>query len=89
MKLKKTYAFAVDFEQESDGRWSADLPAAPVCAAWGYTKEEALETLQDLAQTYFAVLADCGDLLPEGIERCEVTPGSAGATGPETVTISL
>ena len=52
MRVKKSYVFAVDFEQEEDGRWSVDIPAVPVCAAWGFTREEALENLQDLTQGY-------------------------------------
>ncbi len=48
----KTYIFKVEFEQDEDGRWSADIPTLPGCATWGYTKEEALEALKDAAQAY-------------------------------------
>ena len=89
MRVKKTYIFKVDFEQEEDGRWSVDIPAVPVCAAWGFTKEEALENLQDLTQGYFEMLVEYGDPLPEGIGSCEVTPGNEVMPGPEAVTVNI
>ena len=89
MRIKKTYAFAVDFEQEEDGRWGVDIPAVPVCAAWGYTRNEALEALQDLTQAYFEMLVEYGDPLPEGIESCEVIPGKEVMPGSEIVTVSI
>ena len=89
MRVKKTYAFAVDFEQEADGSWSVDIPAVPVCAAWGFTKAEALENLQDLTQGYFDLLLEYGDPFPYGIESWEIVPGSKTATNPETVTVNI
>ena len=89
MRVKKTYVFAVDFEQEEDGRWSVDIPAVPVCAAWGFTRKEALENLQDLTQGYFEMLVEFGDPLPEGIDSCEVTLGNEVALGLEAVTVSI
>ncbi len=62
MQVKKTYKFTVDFEQEEDGLWSADIPALGVCAASGYTREEALESLQDLAQAYIEILLEDNNL---------------------------
>jgi len=42
----KTYVFKVEVEQDDDGRWGAEIPTLPGgCAAWGYTREEALEAL--------------------------------------------
>ena len=89
MRVKKTYAFAVDFEQEADGRWSVDIPAVPVCAAWGYTKKEAIEALQDLTQIYFEVLLEYNDPLPEGIEAYEIFQGDATMAHPEMVTVEI
>ncbi len=65
----KTYIFAVDVEQEEDGRWSADVPTLPGCAAWGYTKEEALEAIQDTAKAYLEVLFEDGRPLPEEAKK--------------------
>ncbi len=89
MRVKRTYAFTVDFEQEEDGRWGVDIPAVPVCAASGFTKEEALENLQDLTQGYFEMLVECGDPLPDGIDSSEIPPGTEVMLNSETVTIVI
>ena len=69
----KTYMFKVEVEQEEDGRWSADIPAFPGCAAWGYSREEALEAIQDTAQAYLEVLLEDGRPLPkEGEDDTQV-----------------
>ena len=89
MRVKKTYALAVDFEQEEDGSWSVDIPVIPACAAWGGTKEEALENLQDLTQGYIEVLLEYGDPLPRSIESCEIALGSEPASRMNSVSLSL
>ena len=89
MRVKKTYAFAVDFEQEEDGSWSVDIPTIPACAAWGGTKAEALENLQDLTQGYLEVLLEYGDPLPKGIESSEIGEKPVSVLGVETVTIVI
>ena len=89
MRVKKTYALSVDFEQEEDGSWSVDIPLLGVCAAWGFTKGEALENLQDLTQGYFEVLLEHGDPLPEGLEVCEIAPGKGTTPRLESVTIVI
>ena len=89
MRVKKTYALAVDFEQEEDGSWSVDIPAIPACAAWGGTKEEALENLQDLTQSYLDVLLEYGDPLPKSLESSEIGEIPVSVLGFETVTIVI
>ena len=89
MRVKKTYALAVDFEQEDDGSWSVDIPAIPACAAWGGTKEEALENLQDLTQNYLEVLLEHGDPLPKSLESSEIGEIPVSVPGFETVTIVI
>ena len=64
----KTYIFRVDVELEEDGRWSADIPTLPGCAAWGYSKEEALEALQEGAQAFLEVMIEHSDPLPQEAE---------------------
>lgn len=54
----QTYLFQAEIEQDEDGRWSAWIEALPGCAVWGHTKEDALETLQEAAQAYLAVLVE-------------------------------
>jgi predicted RNase H-like HicB family nuclease len=79
----KTYIFKVEVDQEEDGRWSADIPTLPGCAAWGYTKEEALEALQMGAQAYLEVMIEHDDPLPQEGEEVRIIPG------PEVVTVTL
>jgi predicted RNase H-like HicB family nuclease len=55
-----TYLFQVALEEEEDGRWSAWIAALPGCAAWGSTKEEALEAIQETTQAYLEVIAEKG-----------------------------
>ena len=65
----KTYTFRVEVEQDEDGRWGADIPVLPGCAAWGYTREEALEALQDTAQAFLEVMMEHNDPLPKEAEE--------------------
>lgn len=60
----RSYIFRVELEQEDDGRWSAVVPALVGCAAWGYTANEAIERVQDLAKAYVEVLIEDGRPIP-------------------------
>lgn len=62
----RTYIFKVELEQDEDGRWSADIPTLPGCATWGYTEQEALESIREAAQAYLEVLFEDGRSLPKG-----------------------
>lgn len=42
----------VELERDEDGRWSAWIEELPGCAAWGYSREEALVGLKDAAIAY-------------------------------------
>ena len=76
----KTYILDVEVEQEEDGRWSAEVPYFPGCAAWGYTKEEALEMLREGAQALLEVMLEHGDPIPLEVEaRAVVTESSVVA----------
>lgn len=55
-----TYVFDVEIEQETDGRWSAVIPTLPGCATWGYSKQEAFQSLQEAAKAYLEVLLEEG-----------------------------
>lgn len=48
-------SFEIEFEQENDGRWLADIPSLPGVMAYGKTKEEAEVKVTALA---LRVLAD-------------------------------
>lgn len=64
----KTYIFKVEIEQEEDSRWSAVIPALPGCATWGYTKEEALNSLREAAQAYIEVMIEESKEIPKEVE---------------------
>jgi predicted RNase H-like HicB family nuclease len=64
----KTYIFKVEIEQEEDSRWSAVIPALQGCATWGYTKEEALNSLREAARAYIEVLIEESKEIPKEVE---------------------
>lgn len=63
----RTHIFRVELEQEDDGRWSAWIDALPGCAAWGYSRDEALKAVQDAADAYVTDMLDAGEPLPDGV----------------------
>ena len=68
----RTYIFDARLEQEADGRWSSWIDVLPGCAAWGYSKEEALNALKDAAEAYIEDVIEAGEELPkEGVEVIE------------------
>jgi predicted RNase H-like HicB family nuclease len=69
----KTYLFQVEIEQEDDGRWSAWIETLPGCAAWGYSKEEALEAIKETTQAFLEVLVEKGQRIPtaEAVETID------------------
>jgi predicted RNase H-like HicB family nuclease len=70
----KIYFFKVEVAQEEDGRWSAWIEALPGCAAWGYTREEALQAINDAATLYIEDMLEAGDELPNVVMVMD-TPG--------------
>ena len=48
----------IETEQETDGRWIAEVPDIPGVMAYGETREEAIRRVESLAQQ---VLAERGD----------------------------
>ena len=85
----KTYILDVEVEQDEDGRWSAEVPYFPGCAAWGYTREEALTMLQESAQALIEVMLEDGDPLPNGLQACEIASGSEPLFSEKAVTVSI
>ena len=76
----KTYVLDVEVEQEEDGRWSAEVPYFPGCAAWGYTQEEALEMLREGAQALLEVMLEHGDPIPAEVQERVVVSDSSVVT---------
>ncbi len=60
----KTYIFLAEIEQDEDGRWGTEIPTLPGCNAWGYTREEALEALQDVAQAFVEIMLENNEPIP-------------------------
>jgi predicted RNase H-like HicB family nuclease len=68
----KSYIFDARVQKEEDGRWSCWIDALPGCAAWGYSREEALEALKDAAELYIQDMIEEGEELPrEGVQIIE------------------
>jgi len=67
--LAKSYVFRVELAAEADGRWSAWIEALAGCAAWGYSREEALKAIQDAAEAYIEDMLEAGEEIPhqEGV----------------------
>jgi predicted RNase H-like HicB family nuclease len=42
--------FTIEFEQEDDGRWIAEIPALPGVMVYGQTREEAESKVEALAR---------------------------------------
>ena len=78
-----TYLFRVEVEQDDDGRWGAVVPVLPGCNAWGYTRAETIEALQENAQVYLEVIEEFGDPFP-----LEAEQESRSLSG-EVVTVTL
>jgi predicted RNase H-like HicB family nuclease len=54
----------VEFEQETDGRWIADVTELPGVMAYGKTREEALAAVEVLALRVIADRIENGELEP-------------------------
>jgi predicted RNase H-like HicB family nuclease len=57
--------FAVEYEQETDGRWLAEVLELPGVLAYGTTPEEALAKTQALALRVLADRLEHGESSPE------------------------
>ena len=57
--------FTVEYEQEEDGRWIAEVLELPGVMVYGSTKEEALAKAQALALRVVAERLDHGEMLAE------------------------
>jgi len=68
----KTFVLKVSLTQESDGRWSAVVPALPGCSSWGYTAQEALHNIKDAAEIFIEDMVDAGQELPHESSNVEL-----------------
>lgn len=57
--------YRVETEQESDGRWIAEVPQLPGVLVYGATREEAVRKAQSLSLRVLADRLDHGEALPD------------------------
>ena len=57
--------YAVEVEQEVDGRWIAEVPELPGVLAYGQTREEAVRRAQALSLRVLAERLENGEPLPQ------------------------
>ncbi len=87
----KTYLLPISAEpeDEEDGYWFAEVPMIPGCAFSCYPLEHVLDSIQDAAQAMLEVMVEDGHPLPEGLEACEVVPGSEPVFSEKAVTVTI
>lgn len=56
--------FLIEYEQEDDGRWLAELPGIPGVLAYGSTAEEAMAKAETLALRVLAERIESGEHRP-------------------------
>jgi predicted RNase H-like HicB family nuclease len=59
--------FTVEYEQEEDGRWIAEVMELPGVMVYGQSREEALAKAQALALRVLAERLEHGEMLAEPI----------------------
>jgi predicted RNase H-like HicB family nuclease len=57
--------FTVEIEQETDGRWIAEIPQIPGAMAYGSSREEAVARVEALALRVLAERIEQGESSPE------------------------
>jgi predicted RNase H-like HicB family nuclease len=56
---------AIETEQETDGRWLAEVPGLPGTMAYGQTREEAITRVEAMALRVIADRLENGEAVPE------------------------
>lgn len=57
--------YAVEVEQEEDGRWIAEVPELPGVVAYGTTRDQAVRNVQILSLRVLAERLEHGEPLPQ------------------------
>lgn len=57
--------FRIEIEEETDGRWLAEVEAMPGVASYGITKTDAVAKVQALALRVLADRMEHGEAVPE------------------------
>ena len=58
-------AYRAQIEKDEDGRWSAWVEELPGCAAWGYTRTDALDAIIDATGAYLEDMIAGGEEIPQ------------------------
>jgi predicted RNase H-like HicB family nuclease len=66
--------FAIETDQESDGRWLAEVAELPGALAYGQTRDEAVGRVQALALRILADRLEHGEPVPQMNQVFAVTP---------------
>lgn len=64
----------IEIEQESDGRWIAEIPDLPGVLSYGATQEEAVARAQALALRVLADRVEHGEPVPASISHLFAVP---------------
>jgi predicted RNase H-like HicB family nuclease len=56
--------FAIEIDQEKDGRWIAEIPQIPGAMVYGSTREEAVSRVEALALRVLAERIEHGETSP-------------------------
>jgi predicted RNase H-like HicB family nuclease len=62
---EQTMTFSIETEQETDGRWLAEVEVLPGVMAYGTTKTDAVAKVQALALRVLAERLEHGEAVPE------------------------
>ena len=65
MKNTSNNVLRIEFEQEEDGRWIAEILELPGVTAYGATRQEAQEKVEALALRALADRLEHGETVPE------------------------
>lgn len=57
--------YAIEIDQETDGRWIAEVPELPGVLAYGATRDEAVRKAQALSLRVLAERLENGEPLPQ------------------------
>ncbi|HXM32149.1 MAG TPA: type II toxin-antitoxin system HicB family antitoxin [Chthoniobacterales bacterium] len=57
--------FTVEIEQETDGRWIAEIPQIPGAMSYGASREEAVARVEALGLRVLAERIEQGEISPE------------------------
>jgi len=57
--------YAVELEQEVDGRWIAEVPSLPGVLTYGQTRDEAIRNAQILSLRVLAERLEHGEAIPD------------------------